>query len=281
MRNRRRSQGRRQQQVILRMKRSQARENSFHRFSCVVNSTADTLDPRVTRIRFISSRSPVFAPKRLWHAPPTPESARSTRANNSAPAQPHRSAAQLPRRDGPDLQQPRRLLDSANRLRMHLRPNRRHRRKADPQPPRLTQHRLRIRLGRRRNHKRIPRLRTLQDIQRQSRIPHATRNHPFARRPKPHLANPRPGRHPPARRPQGKQATASRRNPQRPAAIVPGRHRHDARSDGRRRAAAGTARRPRQIPGIIRAPEQLGIGHPANRKLGQIRLAEDDQPAFR
>jgi hypothetical protein len=78
---------------------------------------------------------------------------------------------------------------------MHLRPNRRHRSKADPQPPRCTQHRLRIRLGRRRNHKRIPRLRTLQDIQRQSRIPHATRNHAFAGRPKPHLAKPGPGRH--------------------------------------------------------------------------------------
>ena len=69
-------------------------------------------------------------------------------------------------------------------------------------------------------------------------------------------------------------AAERRRDANRAAAVAAQRDRAEARRDGRRRAAARSARRARQIPGIVRGSEDAVLGHRDEAELRRVRLAE-------
>ncbi|KFI06718.1 hypothetical protein JN27_13645 [Massilia sp. BSC265] len=174
-------------------------------------------------------------------------------------------------------QQLRRMAHRCHRFRMHFGADRRNGREADAQPAGIAPHQFRVGRGGRGDDEGIARLGALQHVERQRGIAHAAREHAFARGAEPDFAHIRPGRHAPARGPQAEQAAACRRDADRAAAVVPGRHRHDAARHGRRGATARAARRVRQVPRIAGPAEQYGIGHALEREFRQVGLAEDDQ----
>ena len=80
-----------------------------------------------------------------------------------------------------------------------------------------------------------------------------------------------------ARRFQPHQATARRRNPNRPSPIVGMRDRHDPCRDQRSGATRGPARREPQLPGIVGGPIDQRFGGSGETELGHGGLSEVDQ----
>ena len=166
------------------------------------------------------------------------------------------------------------------RLRMNVRSDRRGRREADAQAARIALHGLRVGFGRSCDHEGIAGFGATEHIERDGRVAHAARDHAFARRPVPVLAIARPRGYQPARRLQAEKPAACGRNADRAAAVIARRHRHDAGCDGGGGAAARTAGRALDIPGIRGAAEQPRVRDALERQFGQVGLAENHQSRF-
>src|SRR5207247_1398254 len=72
------------------------------------------------------------------------------------------------------------------------------------------------------------------------------------------------------------EAAARGRDAQGAAAVVAVRHWHHARRDGRGGATARATGRSVAIPGIVRWPEETGLGRRGVAEFGCVRLTEDD-----
>ena len=127
----------------------------------------------------------------------------------------------------------------------------------------------------RRRRGRVAVRRAAHHVEEQLRVLDGRRERPLGR--VVHPRGDRPASDQPVGRLEAGQAAERRRRSDRAAAVASGGDRRQAGGEGRGRAAGGAARRPVEAPRVARRPEQLAVGIPLERELGQVGAADRDR----